>query len=107
MAVGAVGGVIAYRKSAQVATRARELGPLGSAQAVAAGTSRAAGRTANGLGRLVEARERRAGRLLSGSATDRTELPAPRPGEGVPAEWAVVPEDLAPGSISTGKEGNR
>lgn len=92
MAVGAVGGIAAYRKSVKVATRAKELGPLGSAQAVAAGTSRAAGRTANGLGRLVEARERRAGRLLSATAEDRTQLP---PAASVPDGWRVVPSDLS------------
>lgn len=89
MAVGALGGIAAYRKSVKVANRARELGPLGSAQAIASGAGRAADRTANGLGRVIESRERRAGRLLSGTATDRTGLPA---GQGIPADWSPLPD---------------
>ena len=50
--VGAVGGVVVYRKGTQTATRAKELGPLGSAQ-VAAGPPSGWRRTANGLGRLA------------------------------------------------------
>jgi hypothetical protein len=111
MAVGAVGGITAYRKGVQVTNRARELGPLGSAQAIAAGTSRAANRTANGLGRLVEARERRAGRLLSATAQDVSELAAAEP---IPPGWSAVPDDLSgrPGTRTTpnstpGKDGAR
>jgi hypothetical protein len=92
MAVGAVGGITAYRKGVQVTNRARELGPLGSAQAIAAGTSRVANRTANGLGRLVEARERRAGRLISATAQEVSGLPAAEP---IPPGWSAVPEDLS------------
>jgi hypothetical protein len=97
MAVGAIGGIAAYRKSLQVAARAKELGPLGSAQAIAAGTSRAAGRTANGLGRLSDAKERRAGRLLTGSATDRTGLPGSVPAtpSAIPDGWSAVPGNLS------------
>jgi hypothetical protein len=68
VAVGAVGGIAAYRRGERMARRARELGPLGTAQAVAASTSRAAGRTASGLGRLHEIKARREGRLVLGSA---------------------------------------
>jgi hypothetical protein len=68
MAVGAAGGVFAYRKGTRTAARARELGALGSAQAAAATTSRVAGRTANGLGRLVDLRDQRQGRLVIGSS---------------------------------------
>ncbi len=68
VAVGAVGGIIAYRRGTQAADRARELGPVGTAQATAEATSRLAGRTAHGLGRLSDIRDRRAGRLVIGSA---------------------------------------
>jgi hypothetical protein len=73
MAVGAVGGIVAYRKGTQAATRAKELGPIGSAQVAAQATSRLAGRTAHGLGRLNDLKARREGRLVLGSAE---ELPA-------------------------------
>ena len=70
MAVGAVGGIVAYRKGTQAATRARELGPIGSAQVAAQATSRLAGRTAHGLGRLNDLKARRDGRLVLGSAEE-------------------------------------
>ena len=72
MVVGAVGGVVAYRKGAQAAARAKELGPLGSAQVAAQATSKLAGRTAHGLGRLQDVRARREGRLVDGTAQDVT-----------------------------------
>lgn len=70
LAVGAVGGIVAYRKSAQAAARARELGALGTAQAAAHATSRLAGRTAHGLGRLNDIKAKREGRLVIGSAEE-------------------------------------
>lgn len=84
MVVGAVGGVVAYRKGTQAAARAKELGPLGSAQVAAQTTSKLAGRTANGLGRLQEVKARREGRLLTGTAQEVTSGPPP---EG----WVAAP----------------
>ncbi len=85
--VGAVGGVIAYRKGTQAAHRAKELGPLGSAQVAAQATSRLAGRTANGLGRVQDAKARREGKLLTGTAEQvaATPIGAQVPGDWVPA----------------------
>jgi len=83
MVVGAVGGVVAYRKGTQAAVRAKELGPLGSAQVAAQTTSKLAGRTAHGLGRLQDARARREGRLLTGTAQEVT--------SGPPADWVPAP----------------
>ena len=91
MAVGAVGGVVAYRKGTQAAARARELGPLGSAQVAAQTTSKLAGRTASGLGRLQDAKARREGRLLTGTAQEVSAGPPP---EG----WVPAP---SPGSATT------
>ena len=68
VAVGAAGGIVAYRRGTRAVERARELGPLGSAQLAAQTTSNLAGKTANGIGRLQDARARRAGRLVLGSA---------------------------------------
>ncbi len=85
MAVGAVGGVMAYRKGTQAVARARELGPLGTAQVAAQATSSLAGRTANGLGRLKDLQARRQGRLVVGSAQ---EVSAPAAAQHpVPADW--------------------
>jgi hypothetical protein len=70
VAVGAVGGIVAYRKGTQAAARAKELGPLGTAQVAAQATSRLAGRTAHGLGRLNDIKARREGRLVIGSADE-------------------------------------
>ena len=75
--VGAVGGVVAYRKGTQTATRAKELGPLGSAQVAASATGRLASRTANGLGRIQDVKARREGKLLTGTAEEITAEPAP------------------------------
>ena len=83
MVVGAVGGVVAYHKGTQAAVRAKELGPLGSAQVAAQATSKLAGRTAHGLGRLQDARARREGRLLTGTAQEVT--------SGPPADWVPAP----------------
>lgn len=84
MVVGAVGGVVAYRKGTQAAVRAKELGPLGSAQVAAQTTSKLAGKTANGLGRLADVKARREGRLLTGTAEEvTTALP--------PADWVPAP----------------
>jgi len=98
--VGAVGGVVAYRKGTHAARRAKELGPMGSAQVAASATSRMAGRTANGLGRLQEIKARREGRLLTGEVQEGALnpppvgwVPAPIPGEPV----APVPAPTAPG----------
>ncbi len=77
MVVGAVGGAVAYRKGTQAAARAKELGPLGSAQVAAQTTSRLAGKTAHGLGRLQEVKARREGRLLTGTAQEVTSGPPP------------------------------
>ena len=84
MVVGAVGGVVAYRKGTQAAARAKELGPLGSAQVAAQTTSKLAGRTANGLGRLADAKARREGRLLTGTAQEVTSGP-------LPDDWVPAP----------------
>ena len=65
--VGAVGGVTAYRKGTRVAARAKELGPMGSAQVAATATSKIAGRTAAGLGRLQDRKAHRDGRMVTGS----------------------------------------
>ena len=81
--VGAVGGVVAYRKGTQTATRARELGPLGSAQVAAGATGRLASRTANGLGRIQDVKARREGKLLTGTAEQIAAEP-------VPVEWVPV-----------------
>lgn len=94
LAVGAVGGIVAYRKSTQAAARARELGALGTAQAAADATSRLAGRTAHGLGRLNDIRDRRQGRLVLGSA-EEVGSPA-RPGS--TAAGATVPTRSAAGA---------
>ena len=100
MAVGAVGGVVAYRKGTQAMEQARELGPLGSARAVASATSRLAGRTAHGLSRLENVRDRRAGRLVIGSVEDDAPNgPAGaswRSVDAVPAGW--VPAEQAGGA---------
>lgn len=90
IAVGAVGGIAAYRRGTRAVNRARELGPLGTAQVAAQATSALAGRTANGLGRLREVKARREGRLVIGSAQDGTvAVPGARvPTEaGMPAGW--------------------
>ncbi len=83
--VGAVGGVVAYRRGTRAVARARELGPMGSAQVAAQATSRLAARTANGLGHLQELKARREGRLVTGTAQPIT---APPP----PDDWVAVPE---------------
>jgi hypothetical protein len=70
MVVGAAGGVVAYRKGTQAVQRAKELGPLGTAQVAAQTTSRLAGRTAQGLGRLNDLKAQREGRLVIGSAEE-------------------------------------
>ena len=113
MVVGAVGGVVAYRKGTRAASRAKELGPMGSAQVAASATSKLAGRTANGLGRLQEIKARREGRLLDGAVQDEaidplpiTWVPAPIPGEpvvavptsGAPAAKAASPKQEPPSS---------
>ncbi len=102
VAVGAVGGIAAYRRGERMARRARELGPLGTAQAVAASTSRLAGHTASGLGRINEVKARREGRLVIGSA-EEVIAPAvvPELAEAVPAEVEpprVADLRTAPGS---------
>ncbi len=91
MVVGAAGGVVAYRKGTQAAHRAKELGPLGTAQVAAQATSRLAGRTAQGLGRLNDIKAQREGRLVIGRAE---EVPAIRTGPtpaGADDEWIPVP----------------
>jgi hypothetical protein len=91
VAVGAVGGVAAYRRGTRAVHRARELGPLGSAQVAAATTSRLAARTAHGLGRLQDVRAQREGRLVLGSAE---EVAVARSGVVPPVddEWVPVPQ---------------
>jgi hypothetical protein len=109
MAVGAVGGVVAYRKGARALEQAHELGALGTARAAASATSRVAGRTAHGLRRLEDVRDRRAGRLVIGSVEDDspsgypdvTGVP-PASVPSVPAGW--VPADQA-GSAPSGAAG--
>lgn len=88
MVVGAVGGIVAYRKGTQTAARAKELGPLGSAQVAAQTTSKLAGRTAHGIGRLADAKSRRDGRLLTGTVQ---EVPTALP----PADWVPAPEAIS------------
>jgi hypothetical protein len=91
MAVGAVGGIVAYRKGIEAAARARELGPLGTAQVAASATGRLATRTAHGLGRLNDLKARREGRLVIGSA------------EEVPTRGAVpVPTEASSESAASG-----
>lgn len=89
--VGAVGGVLAYRRGMRAVARARELGPIGTAQVAAQATSTLAGRTANGLGHLQDLKARREGRLLTGSVQ-----PAPAPPEG----WVRLPERGEPSGPS-------
>ena len=90
--VGAVGGVVVYRKGTQTANRAKELGPLGSAQVAASATGRLAGRTATGLGRLQDLKARREGKLLTGTAEQIAAEP-------VPVGWVPVDSSgIAPGS---------
>ena len=107
MVVGAAGGVVAYRRGARAAARARELGPLGTAAVAAQATSRLAGRTAHGLGRLQSIKDQRDGRLVIGSAEEVT-----APG-GAPAaaleddEWIPVPDGrprVTPPPASTGAQ---
>ncbi|MGB8020266.1 MAG: hypothetical protein WCF04_03470 [Candidatus Nanopelagicales bacterium] len=95
MAVGAAGGIVAYRKGTQVVSRARELGPVGSAQVAARATSQLAGRTADGLGRLRDWQARRDGRLVVGSvaasAAPAQSIPAQSiPAQSIPAHWVPV-----------------
>lgn len=94
VAVGAVGGVVAYRKGTQAVARARELGPLGTAQVAAQATSTLASRTAHGLGRLKDLQARREGRLVIGSAEEVPPGPSPveRP---VPGDWVAAPSHPA------------
>ena len=89
--VGAVGGVFAYRKGTQAASRARELGPLGSAQVAAQATSRLAGRTAHGLGRLQDVKARREGKLLNGATEEIESAPIPD----IPEGWVPTPGSAA------------
>ena len=97
VAVGAVGGIVAYRRGTQAAARARELGPLGTAQVTAQAASRLAGRTAHGLGRLNDLKARREGRLVIGSADE------------VGADTAAAPEgawlEADPARPGTGSSG--
>jgi hypothetical protein len=109
MVVGAVGGVVAYRKGTQAAHRAKELGPMGSAQVAAAATSRLAGRAANGLGRLQEIKARREGRLLTGQVQEAAVepppagwVPAPAPGEAVVVVSTREPSAAGAGPGSSG-----
>jgi hypothetical protein len=91
MVVGAAGGVVAYRKGTRAVQRAKELGPLGTAQVAAQTTSRLAGRTAHGLGRLNDLKAQREGRLVIGSAEEVSAIrtsPTPL----VDDEWIPVPE---------------
>ncbi len=96
--VGAVGGVIAYRRGTRAVARARELGPMGSAQVAAQATSRLAARTANGLGHLQEIQDRREGRLVTGSLQEVAAAPPPN-------DWVAVPERGSPagGSMERGR----
>jgi hypothetical protein len=86
LAVGAVGGIVAYRKTTEAAARAKELGALGTAQAAAQTTSRLASRTAHGLGRLNDLKARREGRLVIGSAEEVGTVEEVGPVRGVPAQ---------------------
>lgn len=99
--LGAIGGIVAYRRGARAVHRAQELGPLGSAQVAAQATSTLADRAARGLGRLRQLQERRAGRLVIGTAQDATADAAVAPGSGgadaapatstIPRGWVPVP----------------
>jgi len=96
MVVGAAGGVVAYRKGTQAVQRAKELGPLGTAQVAAQATSRLAGRTASGLGRLNDIKAQREGRLVIGRAE---EVPSIRTGPApviIDEDWIPVPERRPP-----------
>ncbi|HEX6888086.1 MAG TPA: hypothetical protein VF143_08265 [Candidatus Nanopelagicales bacterium] len=96
MAVGAVGGVAAYRKGTRAVRQAKALGPLGSAQVAAAATSRVAARTANGLGRLADIKAQREGRLVIGTAQDVSALPQAGSDTArvipIDDDWVPVPE---------------
>lgn len=102
MAVGAVGGIVAYRKGTEAAARAKELGPLGSAQVAAQATSRLAGRTAHGLGRLNDLKSRREGRLVLGSVEESTTVVSWGPAEGVPPGSTARGTGSAPGGRVAG-----
>ncbi len=107
VAVGAVGGIVAYRRATRAVARARELGPLGTAQVAAQATSSLAGHTANGLGRLRDFKERREGRLVIGSAHEaRHGGGAGRAARGTHVDlsddWAPVGAATGPGGGSGG-----
>lgn len=91
MVVGAAGGVVAYRKGTQAVQRAKELGPLGTAQVAAATTSRLAGRTAQGLGRLNDLKAQREGRLVIGSAEEVAAIRTGPTAVVTDDEWVPVP----------------
>ena len=86
LAVGAVGGIVVYRRTTRAAARAKELGALGTAQVAAQSTSLLASRTANGLGRLNDLKARRQGRLVIGSAEEVGSPEVAEPGSRVPAQ---------------------
>jgi hypothetical protein len=92
MVVGAAGGVVAYRRGTQAVARARELGPLGTAAVAAHATSRLAGRTAHGLGRLQSIKDQREGRLVIGSAEDVTQVRTAPAMALEDDEWIPVPD---------------
>jgi hypothetical protein len=92
MVVGAAGGVVAYRRGTQAVARARELGPLGTAAVAAQATSRLAGRTAHGLGRLQSIKDQRDGRLVIGSAEEITQERAAPVGTHEDDGWIPVPD---------------
>jgi hypothetical protein len=101
VAVGAVGGIAAYRRGTRAAARARELGPLGTAQVAAQATSRLAGRTATGLGRLQDLKARREGRLVIGSAEDVTAVS--RTTGVVPDDWVPAPASRPEAAVADGQ----
>lgn len=97
MAVGAAGGIVAYRKGAQVVSRARELGPVGSAQVAARAASELAGRTADGLGRVRDWQARRDGRLVIGSVDAPAAQVKP-----IPANWVRADSRSADRAVAGG-----
>jgi hypothetical protein len=95
--VGAVGGVAAYRKGTRAAVRAKELGPMGSAQVAATATSKLAGRTASGLGRLQDLKDRREGRMVTGRV-EEVGVEAP------PVGWLRAPSPGSPTAPAGGPQ---
>ncbi len=107
-ALGAAAGVAAYRKGAQSLGQAKEVGALGTAQAIAVGTGKLANQTARGLSRLIQLTEERSGKLLHAQAL---EARGGAPAAPIPPDWQPVGDygtvistpRVAPGDQSGGQ----